>query len=46
MVWIDKYQRADGTVVRAHSRWAQGACREMTVLAVGAVAVVGMGGGR
>ncbi|MEU7665369.1 hypothetical protein AB0B60_43970 [Streptomyces lincolnensis] len=45
VVWIDKYKRSDGTVVRAHSRWAPGARREMTVLAVVALAVVGMGNG-
>ncbi|MFD5589644.1 hypothetical protein ACFWII_38375 [Streptomyces sp. NPDC127063] len=37
--------RSDGTPVRGYSRWAQGARREMTLLAVVAVAVIGMGGG-
>ena len=45
MVWIDKYERTDGTPVKGHSRWAPGARREMAVLAVVAVAVLGIGGG-
>lgn len=43
MVHVNKYQRADGTKVRAHSRWAAGARGEMTILAVVALVVVGVG---
>lgn len=45
MPWIEEYERADGTRVRAHYRWAAGARREMAVLAVVALAVVGIGNG-
>ncbi|AWE54371.1 hypothetical protein DC008_35145 [Streptomyces nigra] len=45
MPWVRDYVRSDGTPVRGHSRWAPGARRELTVLAVIALAVVGMGGG-
>lgn len=45
MPWIEEYERADGTWVRAHYRWAAGARREMAVLAVVALAVVGIGNG-
>ncbi|MGW1305722.1 hypothetical protein ACWD5R_39460 [Streptomyces sp. NPDC002514] len=37
--------RADGTPVRAHSRWAAGARREMTILGFVVLAVVGLGNG-
>lgn len=40
---VDAYKRADGTKVRAHSRWAAGARREMTVLAVVALVAIGFG---
>ncbi|MFH8492397.1 hypothetical protein [Streptomyces longisporoflavus] len=43
MVHVAKYQRADGTKVRAHSRWAAGARQEMTILAVVALVIVGAG---
>ncbi|MFF1690729.1 hypothetical protein [Streptomyces sp. NPDC058254] len=44
MVHVREYVRADGTKVRAHSRWAAGARREMSVLAVIALVVVGFAG--
>ncbi len=44
MPWVRPYVRSDGTPVRGHSRWAPGARREMMILAVVALAVVGMGG--
>ncbi|MER7200720.1 hypothetical protein CG723_31155 [Streptomyces sp. CB01635] len=44
MVHVREYVRADGTRVRAHSRWAAGARREMSVLAVIALVVVGFAG--
>lgn len=37
------YVRSDGTPVRGHFRWAPGARRELTILALAAVAVVGLG---
>lgn len=43
MVQVRGYERADGTKVRAHSRWYPGARRELTILAVVALAVVGFG---
>ncbi|MGW9135373.1 hypothetical protein [Streptomyces sp. NPDC055681] len=43
MVQVGKYERADGTKVRAHSRWHPGARRELTIFAVIALAVVGFG---
>jgi hypothetical protein len=45
MPWIRPYERSDGTPVRGHSRWAPGARREMTIFAVFALAVVGLGNG-
>jgi hypothetical protein len=45
MVWVQDYVRSDGTQVRGHSRWAPGARREMTILAVVALVVVGVGNG-
>lgn len=45
MPWVRPYVRSDGTPVRGHSRWAPGARREMTVLAVIGLAVVGFGNG-
>ncbi|MFB8000116.1 hypothetical protein ACFC4G_46035 [Streptomyces sp. NPDC056002] len=44
MVHVREYFRADGTRVRAHSRWAAGGRREMSVLAVIALVVVGFAG--
>ncbi|MFE7243723.1 hypothetical protein [Streptomyces sp. NPDC057580] len=43
MVHVDEYERADGTRVKAHSRWAAGARREMTILAVITLMVLGVG---
>lgn len=45
MPWVRPYVRSDGTPVRGHSRWAPGARREMTALAVIGLAVVGLGNG-
>lgn len=45
MPYIEKYVKADGTVVRRHHRWAAGARHEMAILAVAAVAIVGIGNG-
>lgn len=45
MPYVREYVRSDGTRVRGYSRWAPGARGEMTLLAVVAVAVIGMGGG-
>lgn len=33
VVQVEEYERADGTKVRAHSRWHPGAWRELTVVA-------------
>ncbi|RVU14811.1 hypothetical protein EOT10_40175 [Streptomyces antnestii] len=44
MVHVKEYVRADGTKVRAHSRWAAGARHEMTILAAVALVVVGFAG--
>ncbi|AEY94377.1 hypothetical protein SHJG_p262 (plasmid) [Streptomyces hygroscopicus subsp. jinggangensis 5008] len=43
VVQVREYERADGTNVRAHSRWHPGARRELTIFAVIALAVVGFG---
>ncbi|GAA1267010.1 hypothetical protein GCM10009646_63220 [Streptomyces aureus] len=43
-VHVREYVRADGTKVWAHSRWAAGARREMSVLAAIAPVVVGFAG--
>lgn len=43
MPFVRSYVRSDGTPVRGHSRWAPGARRELTVFALVAVAVVGLG---
>ncbi|MFF0190796.1 hypothetical protein [Streptomyces sp. NPDC005244] len=43
MPFIQKYVRSDGTPVRAHYRWAQGARREMTIIAFAALAAVSFG---
>ncbi|GAB1340791.1 hypothetical protein ACE1SV_73810 [Streptomyces sp. E-15] len=43
MVQVREYERADGTKVRAHSRWYPGARREMTIVAVIALVVLGFG---
>jgi hypothetical protein len=43
VVQVGEYERADGTKVRAHSRWHPGARRELTIFAVIALAVVGFG---
>ncbi|MFC9672556.1 hypothetical protein [Streptomyces sp. NPDC056949] len=40
MVHVREYVHANGTKVRAHSRWAAGARREMGVLAAVALVVV------
>lgn len=45
MPWVRDYVRSDGTPVRGHSRWAPGARREMTVLALFALAVMALGNG-
>lgn len=45
MPWVRPYVRSDGTPVRGHSRWAPGARGEMSILALVALAVAGMGGG-
>lgn len=45
MPWVRPYVRSDGTAVRGYSRWAPGARREMTIFAVVALAVVGLGNG-
>jgi hypothetical protein len=44
MVHVDAYERADGTKVRSHSRWAAGARGQMTVLALVALVIVGFSG--
>ncbi|MEV0695737.1 hypothetical protein [Streptomyces sp. NPDC050388] len=43
MPFVRPYVRSNGTPVRGHFRWAPGARRELTVLALAAVAVVGLG---
>ncbi|MEU0032056.1 hypothetical protein [Streptomyces sp. NPDC006335] len=43
MVQVREYERADGTTVRAHSRWHPGARRELTIFAVFALTVLGFG---
>lgn len=43
VVQVGEYERADGTKVRAHSRWHPGARRELTIFAVIALVVVGFG---
>jgi hypothetical protein len=45
MPWVRDYVRSDGTPVRGHSRWAQGARREMTTFAGFALGVVVLGNG-
>ena len=45
MPLVRAYVRSDGTQVRQHSRWAAGGRREMAILAVVGLAVVGMGNG-
>jgi hypothetical protein len=45
MVAVSEYERADGTKVRAHTRWAPGARGEMFKVALFALAVVAIGGG-
>ncbi|MFD3518475.1 hypothetical protein [Streptomyces sp. NPDC058657] len=40
MVQVSEYERADGTVVRAHTRWAPGARRELGILVAVAAVVV------
>ena len=44
MVAVREHTRG-GTTVRAHSRWAAGGRREMTILAVFALVVLGASGG-
>ena len=46
MPYIDGYTKQDGTQVREHHRWAPGARREMTALAVTALLVWGAGSGQ
>lgn len=43
MPWIRPYQRADGTQVKGHSRWAAGARKEMAIVAVAGIVVLGGG---
>lgn len=43
MPFVRPYVRSDGTPVRGHSRWAPGARREMTIVAVFGLAVLGFG---
>jgi len=43
MPFVRPYVRSDGTPVRGHSRWARGARREMTILALFGLAVLGFG---
>ena len=43
--YIQPYTKADGTYVRGHFRWAAGARREMAIVAVVAVAILGIGNG-
>lgn len=43
MVQVREYERADGTKVKAHSRWHPGARRELTIFAVVSLAVLGFG---
>lgn len=45
MPLVSSYVRSDGTPVRAHSRWAPGARREVMILVWVAVVVVGLGHG-
>ncbi|GGN47663.1 hypothetical protein [Streptomyces fuscichromogenes] len=45
MVAVREYERADGTKVRAHTRWYPGARNEMFKAAVFVVAVIAIGGG-
>jgi hypothetical protein len=45
MVAVGEYERADGTKVKAHTRWAPGARNEMFKAAVFVVAVIAIGGG-
>lgn len=45
MPWVRPYVRSDGTPVSGYSRWAPGARREMTIMAVVALAVMGLGDG-
>ncbi|WP_432041009.1 hypothetical protein [Streptomyces chartreusis] len=45
MVAVSGYERADGTKVRPHTRWAPGARSEMMKVALFALLVVGVGGG-
>lgn len=43
MPYIEKYVKSDGTVVRGHYRWAEGARREMAIVTVVALAAVAFG---
>ncbi|MGX1364652.1 hypothetical protein RKD19_000011 [Streptomyces canus] len=43
MPFVRPYVRSDGTPVRGHSRWAPGARREMTIVAIFGLAVLGFG---
>lgn len=46
MPFVRPYVRSDGTPVRGHSRWAPGARREMTIVAIFGLAVLGFGNGQ
>ena len=43
MPFVRPYVRSDGTSVRGHTRWAPGARREMPIVAVFGLAVLGFG---
>lgn len=45
MPWVNKYERSDGTPVRGYFRWAPGARRDVAILAVVALAAIGMSNG-
>lgn len=43
MPWVREYMRRDGTRVKAHSRWAAGGRREMSIVVMVGLAVVVLG---
>ncbi|NMI63174.1 hypothetical protein [Streptomyces sp. RLA2-12] len=45
MVAVGEYERADGTKVKAHTRWAPGARNEMFKAVLFVLAVFAIGGG-
>lgn len=45
MRWVKPYERSDGTPVRGYFRWAPGARQNMAILAVVALAAIGMSNG-